>query len=74
MHTVQYSLKVDEMDSVGQVGEFEDCFDDDFCGDDGVTPTFVEDEDYDLEDDWDEDEHDGQPSEYDEWMSYDPDC
>jgi hypothetical protein len=33
-------------------------------------------DDYDIEDDWedDSDDGDGQPSEYDEWMGFDPDC
>jgi hypothetical protein len=40
-----------------------DPFEDDSYGDDGETPDFDGDDDY-----------DSQPSEYDEWMDFDPDC
>lgn len=51
----------------GTVGSFEEQFDNDYYGDDGETPEFDDDDEYEYEDD-------GQPSEYDEWMSFDPDC
>lgn len=31
-------------------------------------------EEYEPPEDWIDDEYDGQPDEYTEWMSFDPDC
>jgi hypothetical protein len=56
----------------GTVGSFEEQFDDDYYGDDDCAGydaylDGVDEDEYEYEDD-------GQPSEYDEWMDFDPDC